>query len=104
MNYWDQIRNYLKSKVHAESYENWLRSARFQAMDGNILLVAVPDRETLDWLETEYAMLIARAIDELRLPVDRLVYVVAPERGSAQLATSCIRKMPQGRQPSATPE
>jgi len=86
MNYWDQIRNYLKSKVHAESYENWLRSARFQAMDGNILLVAVPDRETLDWLETEYAMLIARAIDELRLPVDRLVYVVAPERGSAPVS------------------
>jgi chromosomal replication initiator protein len=82
MDYWDQIRNYLKDKIPAESYENWLRTARFQALDGNVLLVAVPDRETRVWFETEYATLIASAIQELRLPLGKVVYVSPPEGGS----------------------
>ncbi|MBV8731994.1 MAG: chromosomal replication initiator protein DnaA [Acidobacteriia bacterium] len=85
MNYWDQIRNYLKSRVHAGSYENWLRNAQFQALDGNILLVAVPDRETKVWLETEYAPLVARAVQELRLPFGQVVYITAPDRETAPL-------------------
>jgi chromosomal replication initiator protein len=88
MNYWDQIRNYLKDKIPAESYENWLRTARLQALDGNILLVAVPDRETRVWLETEYAILIAGAIRELRLPLGKVVYVSPPEGGPLPLAAS----------------
>jgi chromosomal replication initiator protein len=74
MNYWDQIREFLKVRVHPESYKNWLQNARFQALDGSILVVAVPDTETRTWLETEYGELIIRAIRELRLPVGRVSF------------------------------
>jgi chromosomal replication initiator protein len=78
MNYWDQIRNYLKDNISPASYENWLRNARFHAMDGAVLLVAVPDGETKIWLDTEYATLIKRAIRELALPLGSVAYIVAP--------------------------
>jgi chromosomal replication initiator protein len=78
MNYWDQIRNYLKDRVSPASYENWLCNARFHAVDGRILLVAVPDGETKVWLDTEYATLITRAIRELQLPLGSVAYMVAP--------------------------
>jgi chromosomal replication initiator protein len=80
MNDWDQIREYLRARVPAESYENWLRNASFQALDGDTLVVAVPDRETRDWLETEYSQVIARAIQELKLPIGQVVYVPTADR------------------------
>ena len=88
MNCWDQIRNYLKDKVGVASYENWLSNSRCQAIDGTTLLVSVPDRETRIWLETEYAALIARAIQELRLPLRHIVYLVAPAREPAPVIDS----------------
>jgi len=81
MNYWDQIRSYLQAKVSTESYDNWLKGTSFQGIDGKTLLVTVPDRETLMWLETEFAPLIGSAIKELSLQVARISYEPRPERG-----------------------
>jgi chromosomal replication initiator protein len=78
MNYWDQIRTYLQARVPAQSYENWLRSAVFHTIDGRTLVVLVPDSETRQWLETEYTALVKTAIVELRLPVDRVLYLTKP--------------------------
>jgi chromosomal replication initiator protein len=81
MNYWDQIRTYIQAKVSTESYGNWLKGTSFQGMDDSILLVLVPDRDTLVWLETEYAAIVRSAIRELGLPVTRVVYEARPEAG-----------------------
>jgi chromosomal replication initiator protein len=82
MTYWDQIRQYLQTRVSAESYTNWLRSASFQGMDGRTLLVAVPDEETRTWLESEYASLIQTGIQDLGLPISDISYAVLPERAA----------------------
>jgi chromosomal replication initiator protein len=78
MNYWDQIRTFLQARIPAQSYENWLRGAILQAVDGRTVLVLVPDHETRQWLETEYTALVRTAILELRLPVDRILYLTRP--------------------------
>jgi chromosomal replication initiator protein len=75
MNYWDQLRAYLQARVPAQSYENWLRNARFHALDGRTLVILVPDGETRQWLESEYTALVRTAMLELRLPVDRILYL-----------------------------
>jgi chromosomal replication initiator protein len=80
MNYWDQIRQFLQDKVSAESYENWLKNARFQGVEGTTLVVAVPDHETRMWLETEYATLVRTGIASLGLPVTVVQYTAHPER------------------------
>lgn len=88
MNYWDQIRQYLQTKVSAESYENWLKGTQFRGVEGGTLLVAVPDNETRLWLETEYAALVRNAIRELRLPVVEVQYMAQTEQVlRAQAAT-----------------
>jgi chromosomal replication initiator protein len=69
MNYWDQLRNHLQQKVSQQSYDNWLKGTAFIGVEGKTLLVAVPDRETRAWLETEYAAIIRAALLELKLPV-----------------------------------
>ena len=82
MNYWDQIRTYLQARVPAQSYENWLKAARFHEVDGTTLVVSVPDYETRQWLETEYTALVKSAIRELGLPLDRVLYLVKPSHES----------------------
>src|SRR5579864_843880 len=82
MNYWDRIRQYLQDKVSAESYENWLKGAQFQGVDGGTLLVAVPDNETRAWLETEYAALVRKGIQDLALPVNAVHYSAQQEQAA----------------------
>src|SRR5579871_1809771 len=87
MNYWDQIREYLQGKVSAESYDNWLRGAQFQGVDGGTLLVAVPDNETRTWLETEYAALVRKSIQELGFPLTSVHFSAQQEQvGRVQAA------------------
>ncbi|MBV9503630.1 MAG: chromosomal replication initiator protein DnaA [Acidobacteriia bacterium] len=99
MNYWDQIRNYLQPRISAESYENWLRTAKFRALDGNSLVVSVPDRETRLWLESEYQILVAEAIRELRLPIHRVVYESTMD-GAAPAPTSSPESAPESDSPA----
>jgi len=88
MNYWDQIRQYLQSKVSAQSFENWLKTAQFQGIEGGTLLVAVPDNETRAWLETEYSALVRNGIKDLALPVSEVQYLAQSERlARVQVAT-----------------
>lgn len=69
MNFWDQILAHLRQRVSTERYDNWLKGTAFVGMDGEILYVSAPDRETRVWLETECEALIGQGIQELGLPV-----------------------------------
>jgi chromosomal replication initiator protein len=82
MNHWDQIRNYLQGKVSAEGYENWLKNALFEGVDGRTLLVSVPDSATRAWLETEYAGLIHSGIRDLNLPLNEVSYQAHAEHAA----------------------
>jgi len=82
MNHWDQIRNYLQAKVSAEGYENWLKNALFEGVDGRTLLVSVPDSATRAWLETEYAGLIHSGIRDLNLPLNEVSYQAHAEHAA----------------------
>jgi chromosomal replication initiator protein len=74
MNSWDQIRNYLRQRVSAEGYDNWLKSTAFISEEAGRLSVLVPDRDTRSWLETEYAPWIREGIRDLALPVREVLY------------------------------
>jgi chromosomal replication initiator protein len=82
MNSWDQIRNYLHSRLSQESYDNWFSGANYVCANGETLTVSVPDRETRTLLETEYAGVVNGAIRDLKLPVRQVNYNSAPERGT----------------------
>jgi len=90
MNFWDQIRDYLQQRVSTESYDNWLKGTAFAAQDGDVLLVSVPDRETQNWLEAEYSVLIRNGIAELRLPVSKVTYETLPAKGVRNQALAAV--------------
>jgi chromosomal replication initiator protein len=81
MNFWDRLREYLRQRVSAEGYDNWLKGTAFAALDGETLLVTVPDRETQNWLETEYSTLIRSGLVQLGLPVRNVAFEAQPARG-----------------------
>ncbi len=80
MNFWDQLRSYLQQKVSHESYQNWLSGTAFAGLDGDTLFVSVPNSETGAWLETEHGAMIRSGIQDLRLPIRKIAYEVAPSR------------------------
>jgi chromosomal replication initiator protein len=82
MNSWDQIRNYLQARISTESYDNWLAGTGYLEMVGDRLTVAVPDRETRTWMETEYSHLVQNAIHELGLVIREVNYEAHPTRGA----------------------
>ena len=62
--------------MSTEAYQNWLSKTVFLRAGAGQLHVGVPDRETKDWIEQEYATQIAAAIRELKLPVTQVVYEI----------------------------
>jgi chromosomal replication initiator protein len=90
MNYWDQIREYLRLKISAESYDNWLSGTSWAGVSGSILFVSVPDRGTRSWLESEYASLVNAALAELGLPVNQVSYEPAPIRNGQEQAIAAV--------------
>ena len=92
MNYWDQIRNYLQPRISSESYENWLKGTSLVGLDGETLIVSVPDRETQTWLETEYSTLIKTGIHDLALPVRHITYESLATRGTQNQALASVEE------------
>ena len=90
MNFWDQLQNYLRQRVSHEAYENWLKGTSSIGVEGDILLVSVPDRETRAWIETEYGGLVKSGIRDLALPIRRVSFEAQVTGIAHQLATSAV--------------
>ena len=95
MNYWDQIRHYLQSKVSADGYDNWLKATAFVGQNGDTLYVSVPDRETRAWLETEYTQLIQGGIQALGLPVRHVSFEAEQARPVPPAAPIAVNGNPE---------
>jgi chromosomal replication initiator protein len=65
MNAWQEILNYVKTKVNTQSYQTWLRPTRFSHTDNDTLVVRVPNREFQEWIQEHYGGLIAEALQHL---------------------------------------
>src|SRR5678815_3779196 len=90
MNYWDQLRNYLRQKVSAQEYENWLSGASYLGVRDGALSVAVPDPQPRAWLEGEYALFVQSGIREMALPIRSVTYQVDQPRGGQNQANAVL--------------
>jgi chromosomal replication initiator protein len=103
MNPWDQICSFLKSRVSAESFDNWLVGTAYLDVAAETLSVSVPNRETRSWLETEYSHLVQNAIYELKLPIRRVSYECAPS-GAVRPAQASLDALEPESPPSLNPK
>lgn len=84
MNAWQEILNYLKTKVNPQSYHTWLRPTRFAHASQETLVVRVPNREFREWIQENYSTQIQEALQGLKLGFEKVDYVFddAPEKKS----------------------
>jgi chromosomal replication initiator protein len=87
-NVWEQIKARLTSKISTRAYEDWVMRTVFEGSDGASLRVSVPDQVTKEWMEQEYAEDVRRTIQELSLPIERVVYTA---RSGEALSRSASR-------------
>jgi chromosomal replication initiator protein len=96
MNAWQEILSCLKTKVNTQSYQTWLRPTRFSHVNGEELVIRVPNREFGDWIQEHYGSLISEALLQLHLDVRKVHYMVdeGSEKKSAEGVNS---KVSQGK-------
>ena len=82
MNAWQEVLNYLKTKVNPQSYQTWLKPTRYSRAEGETLVVRVPNQEFLDWIQDHYNAGIQEALEKLRLGFNGIRYEMelSPEK------------------------
>lgn len=78
MSLWEQVQRWLSHRLSTEAYQNWISLVTEEGVEGDSLVVSVPNDLVKEWLETEYRHLIEAAIEQLRLPIGRIVYKIRP--------------------------
>jgi chromosomal replication initiator protein len=79
---WEQIKARLAAKITPQAYQNWVMRTELEGYDNGVLRVLVPDQVTKDFLEVEYGGEISETIRELKLPIQRAVYVMGFNQAS----------------------
>ncbi|RRA48358.1 chromosomal replication initiator protein DnaA [Acidipila sp. EB88] len=80
LNPWVRILGALQKKINRQAYETWFKPTLFSHTDGNVLIVRVPSAK-FQGIGDRYADLIGEALDTLRLPFERVDFVV-PEKAA----------------------
>ena len=75
LNPWDLIKAKLAERIAPQEYQNWVMRTALDSLDRGSLRVQVPDQVTKDFIEQEYTEHIHSTIQELNLPVERVVYL-----------------------------
>jgi chromosomal replication initiator protein len=81
-NAWDLIKQQLQLVLSAESFNNWFGRAFFSHIDRKTLCVLVPDRQTMAWLENEYADQVLGLARDLGIGIERVQYEIQKEESS----------------------
>ncbi len=83
LNPWVRILGALQKKINRQAYETWFKPTLFSHTDGNVLIVRVPAARFQN-IGDRYGDLIGEALDTLRLPYERVDFVVPDEATHAE--------------------
>jgi chromosomal replication initiator protein len=85
MNAWQEVLNYLKTKVNPQSYQTWLKPTRYSHSEAETLVIRVPNQEFLEWIQDHYNAVIQEALEKLRLGFSAIRYEMElmPEKKSS---------------------
>jgi chromosomal replication initiator protein len=86
MNCWDQIRQYLQTKLSPAAYDNWFSKTDFRRLDGTTLYVTISDEITRQWMTQEYSGEVWSAIRDLNLPLKEVFYELASSQERPQVS------------------
>ena len=73
---WEAIKSALAAKLSVGAYQNWISRTFLASLTDGELTVRVPDETTEAWIRQEYTVHIRNVIEELKLPIRRIQYLV----------------------------
>ncbi len=73
---WDEIKGWLAVRLSEGAFKNWISRTALASLRGGDLTVRVPDETTEAWIRQEYTPQIRTAIQDLNLPVQRILYEI----------------------------
>ena len=62
---WQETLEKLKNELSKPSFETWLSSTRLLTIDGDTLVISVPNEFAKDWLESRYAPMIRSSVQSI---------------------------------------
>lgn len=93
INYWEKIKERLARSLSSESFQNWVRPTTIETLDGDRLIVRVPNEFAKDWLEHDYRNLVETAIQDLNLPIRNVSYTVVAAAPISQLQVAADKPL-----------
>ena len=79
---WQETLEKLKSELSKPSFETWLSSTRLLHIDGDTLIISVPNEFAKDWLESRYAPLIRSSVQSVLGHSVSLRFIIPSPNGS----------------------
>ncbi len=73
---WEQVKGWLAVKLSERAYQNWISRTTLGSLHDGELTVRVPDEPTEAWIRQEYSASIRSAIQELNLPIRKVLYEI----------------------------
>ncbi|ODA41531.1 chromosomal replication initiator protein DnaA [Desulfosporosinus sp. BG] len=79
---WQETLEKLKNELSKPSFETWLSSTRLLHIDGDTLVISVPNEFAKDWLESRYAPLIRSSVQSVLGHSVSLRFIIPTPEGS----------------------
>ena len=74
---WGRALAIIKAELSEQSFKTWVQQARFQKLEGGVLVLEVPDRFYGDWLKEHYQDIIRGAVHAVAQVKPEIQYVVS---------------------------
>jgi len=91
MNTWDLIKRQLESRLSTDTYQNWVSKTEFSHIQDNKLCVAVPNEETRDWMDSEYASLVNSMLREMGVGLSGVIYELSSSPQNGKITETLLR-------------
>ncbi len=91
MNTWDLIKRQLESRLSIDTYQNWVSKTEFSHIQDNKLCVAVPNEETRDWMDSEYAALVNSMLRDMGVGLSGVVYELPAAAQNGKIVETFLR-------------
>jgi chromosomal replication initiator protein len=82
MNVWEIVKSRIASKISSESYQNWFARTTLREFQSDTVVVSVPNESAKEYIQQEYADLVAGVIREAGLPVVCVRYEPGGQEGN----------------------
>lgn len=79
---WQEILEKLKTELSKPSFDTWFSSTRLYLIEGNTVIISVPNDFAKDWLESRYAALIRSSIQSVIGHPINLRFIIPSSDGS----------------------